>query len=247
MKTSNKLTIAALLLILVSLFFYDMMLRSSYFSGSYKDPFREFTALNFKDFKSINLSASTAANIIVQQGPFSVKVDPVAAQFVKVSQNGGTLHIDVAFPGSYENSRAEYVLIISCPSLVNFDADARYMAGDRPIIDTLSGEDFKWRPTIIRGFTLDSLAITENHASYIILTGNKIKAVNAVIGLGDGSRSNMIIKKDNQFQNVDLNILNKSQLQLHDAIIHNLKYKIADSARLIIKGALKNQLIKNNP
>lgn len=244
MKTSNKLTIAAILLILVSLVYYDLMLKTAYLSGTYKDQFKDFVALNFKDFNSINLGSSTASNVIVKQGPFSVRIEPTSAQFVKVSQQDQTLHIETAFPGNYQNSRADYVLVISCPNLVRFDADARYMAGDRQIIDTLASEDFKWRPTIIHGFTLDSLLITEKHASSVILTGNKIKVIHAVIGLSDGSRSNMVVQKDNQLQNADLNILNKSQLQLHEAIIPNLKYHLADSARLIITGALKKQLIK---
>lgn len=244
MKTSNKLTIAAILLILVSLVYYDLTLKTAYLSGAYKDRFRDFEALSFKDFKSIDLGSSTASNIIVQQGPFNVRIEPLAARFVKVSQQGETLHIETAFPGNYQNSRGDYVLIISCPNLVRFDADARYMSGDRQIIDTLASEDFNWRPSIIRGFTLDSLVITEKHASSIILTGNKIKVMHAVIGLSDGSRSNMIIQKDNQFSNADLNILNKSQLQLREAVIPNLKYQLADSARLIITGALKKQLIK---
>ena len=244
MKTSNKLTITAILVILISLVFYDLLLKASYTSGSYKDPFKDFTTLDFKNFNSIRLNASTAANIIVEQGPFRVRVDAIAAPLTKVSQNGETLNIDVAFPGSFENSRAAYVLIISCPNLKQFDADARYMAGDRPITDTLGSEDFKWRPSIIRGFVQDSLAITEKHASSIILTGNKIKSVHAIIGLKDESRSNMVISKDNEFQNLDLNLLNRSQLQLHEATIQNLKYQLADSARLILTGAAKNLLNK---
>lgn len=244
MKTSNKLTIAAVLLILVSLVYYDLMLKAGYLSGNYKDQFRDFTALNFKDFKSIDLGSSTASNIIVEQGPFSVRIEPTATRFVKVSQRNQILHIETAFPGNYENSRAEYVLIISCPNLIKFDADARYMAGDLPITDTIASADFKWRPTIIRGFTLDSLSINEKHAASIILQGNNIKFINTVIGLGEGSGSNMVILKDNKFQNADLNILNKSQLQLHNATINNLNYHLADSAKLILIGNAKKLLTK---
>ncbi|MDB5090567.1 MAG: hypothetical protein JWR09_4561 [Mucilaginibacter sp.] len=244
MKTSNKFIIAAALLIIVSLVYFDLLIRVSYQSGTYKNLYKDYVALNFKDFKSIDLDASTAANIIVKQGPFSVKMEPGAARFVRVSQKGETLYINVAFPGNFENSRADYVLIISCPALVEIDADARYMAGDRAVTDTVASADFKWRPTIIHGFTLDSLSITEKHASSIILQSNNIKFINAVIGLGEGSGSNMVILKDNRFQSANLNILNKSQLQLHEAIIPNLKYQLADSAKLIITGALKRQLIK---
>src|SRR5882757_6345842 len=74
MKTSNKLTIAAILFILVSLVYYDLMLKASYLSGTYRDQFKDYTILNFKDFNSIDLGASTAANIIVEQGPFRVRI-----------------------------------------------------------------------------------------------------------------------------------------------------------------------------
>ncbi|ASU34074.1 hypothetical protein [Mucilaginibacter xinganensis] len=244
MKTSNKLTIAAILLVLVSLVYYDLMLKASYMSGTYKDQFRDFVALNFKDFKSINLGSCTASNIIVEQGPFSVRIEPTADQFVKVSQRDQTLHIETAFPGNYQNSRAEYVLIISCPSLASIAVDSRYMSGDQLVIDTIASADFKWRPSIIRGFTLDSLLITEKHAGSVILQNNKIKGLKAVIGLEEGSGSNMVILKNNEFQDADLHILNKSQLFLHEASIPNLKYQLADSAKLIITGALKKQIIK---
>ncbi|MDF2432659.1 MAG: hypothetical protein JWP44_2290 [Mucilaginibacter sp.] len=245
MKTSNKLLLTAIIITLVSLVFYDLMLKSSYLKGDYKDPFKDYVSLNFKDFKTIDLSASTAANIILKQGPFSVRMDPSAADFVKISQNAGTLHIDAAFSGSFNNPRAAYVLVISCPDLKQFNADARYMAGDQPVIDTLASEDFKWRPSIISGFTLDSLTITEKHAASIILKGNKIRALNAVIGIDNGSRSNMTIADDNQLQSAELNILNKSQLRLNGAAINNLKYQLADSAKLISTGTSQN-LIKNN-
>jgi hypothetical protein len=244
MKTSNKLTLAAILLILVSLLFYDLMLKASYQSGSYRDPFRDYVALNFKDFKSIDLNSSSAANLIVQQGPFSVRMQPNAARFVRLSRNAGTLRIDAAFPGNYENSQADYVLVISCPTLVNFNIDSRYTAGDQQITDTVASLDFKWRPTIIRGFTLDSLSITSKHAGSIILQNNNIRSLNAVIGLIEGSGSNLVISKDNHFKNANLSILNRSQLQLHAATITNLKYQVADSARVILTGAATKSLIK---
>jgi hypothetical protein len=244
MKTSNKLTIAAILLILVSLVYYDLMLKTAYLSGTYKDQFKDFVALNFKDFNSINLGSSTASNIIVEQGPFRVRIEPATARFVKVSQHDKTLHIETAFPGNYENSRSDYVLIISCPNLARVDVDSRYMAGDQLVIDTIASADFKWRPSIISGFTLDSLLITEKHAGSVILQNNKIKTLKAVIGLEEGSGSNMVILKNNNFQDADLHILNKSQIFLHEAAIPNLKYQLADSAKLIITGALKKQLIK---
>jgi len=244
MKTSNKLAIAAVILILAAMFFYDLKLKAAYLSGDYKNPFRDFVALNFKDFNSIKLDASTAANIIVKQGPFGVKIEPNGNNYVKVTQTGSKLNIDVGFSGNYQNSRYDYVMVITCPNLVKFDADAKYMAGDLPVTDTLAGADFKWRPSIIRGFTLDSLSITAKHGSNIILTQNNIKSLKAAIGIGDGSASNMTIGTGNRFEKADLTMLNKSRLQILEASITDLKYQLADSAKLVLTGAAKKLINK---
>lgn len=244
MKTSNKLALAGIVLILVALVCFDLILKSAYFSGDYKKPFRDYVTLDFKGFNTIDLSASTAANIIVKQGPFDVKIEPFGRNYVKVTQSAGVLHIDVGFKGSYQNPRYDYVMLITCPNLVKFDADARYMAGDTQITDTLASADFKWRPSIIRGFTQDSLSITAKHASNITLTGNNIKVLKALIGINDGSASDMTIANDNRFEQADLNLLNKSRLQLQCGNILKLKYRFADSAKLIITGAAQNLMNK---
>jgi len=244
MKTSNKLAISAVILILAAMFFYDLKLKAAYLSGDYKNPFRDFVTLSFKDFNSIKLNASTAANIIVKRGPFGVKIEPNGNNYVKVTQNGGTLNIDAVFSGNYQNARYDYVMLISCPKLVNFDADAKYMSGDLLVTDTLASADFKWRPSIIRGFTSDSLSITAKHGSNIILMQNNIKDLKAVIGINDGSASDMTIGTGNRFEKADLTLLNKSRLQILEGKIPDLKYEMADSAKLIFTGAAKNLVIK---
>lgn len=244
MKKSNILVLTALIAMITALVFFDISLKDAYFSGEYKKPFRDYVPLNFKGFKSITLNSSTAANVIVRQGPFSVMMEPTAGHYVKVSQKGETLYIDAAFPGSFEDNRAEYPLVITCPVLEKFDADSRYMAGDLLVTDTVASLDFRWRPTFISGFTLDSLSITEKHAGAVILKGNKIKSLTAVIGLNERSGSNLMILKDNHFYNATLDILNRSQVKLEDADITNFKYQLADSARFIYNGASR-KLIKN--
>jgi len=243
-KKSNVLVLAAAALVIVALFFFDISLKDAYLSGEYKKPFRDYKALNFKGFKSIVLNAATAANVIVQQGDFSVKMEPAAEHFIKVSQIGDVLYINAAFPGSFEGNHADYPLVITCPVLEKFDADSRYTANNMLVTDTIASLDFRWRPSFIKGFTLDSLAITEKHAGTVILQANKIKSLKATIGLNEGSGSNLTILNDNRFENADLNILNKSQLKLQDAGIPNLKYQLADSAKLILTGAAKKLINK---
>jgi hypothetical protein len=244
MKTSIKILIAAACLVLVVLVYYDLMVRDAYRAGSYKDPYGMFTPMNFDNFDEIDLSAGTAANIIVQQGPFSIKMDPTASGFVKISQSSHMLHIDAAFPTNFYTPRSTYVLVITCPHLLKFSSDSRYLTAGKLVVDTLASEDFRWRPTIIRGFKADSMAITEQHASSLILNDNTIKSLKVTMGLGDKSRSDMVITDDNQFGKADIDIRNKSQLRLECTHIQNLTYRLADSARLIVTGATQNVIKK---
>ena len=197
MKTSNKLLFTAIIVVVISLFFYDLGMRSSFLRGDYKNPYRDFVSLNFKDFKTIDLRCETAANIIVTQGPFSVKMSPDGESFVKVSQNADTLRIASAFPHDYFGSSEPYVLVISCPNLAQLITDSRYTAGDRLVIDSLAGEDFSWRTTIVSGFKQDSLSILAQHGCTLLLKDNHIKSLNATIGVGEGCRSNLTISGDN--------------------------------------------------
>jgi hypothetical protein len=48
MKTSNKLVIAAIIVVLLSLVGYDYLLKGAYVSGKYKDPYNTFVGLKFK-------------------------------------------------------------------------------------------------------------------------------------------------------------------------------------------------------
>ena len=244
MKTSNKILIAAACLVLGALIYYDLMVREVFITGNYKDPYGTFITPDFENFDEIDLSAATAANIIVQQGPFSVKVDPTAYGFVKVSQTSHTLHIDAAFSDHFYSPLSNYVLVITCPHLLKFSSDSKYTAGGKSVTDTLGSEDFKWRPTIIEGFDGDSLLINETHASSVILKNNHIRSLKTVMGIGDKSRSNMIILNDNRIGSADLDIQNKSQLRLECMHLQNLTYRLADSARLIVNGATQNLIKK---
>jgi len=75
MKTSNKLIIVVVLVILFSLVVYDLLLKAAYMSGDYKIPYKNYVSLPWKDFDIVEVNSSTAANVQFVQGPFSVKID----------------------------------------------------------------------------------------------------------------------------------------------------------------------------
>ncbi len=78
-------------------------------------PDKDYVTLNFKDFDVIDLPSSTAANVKIIQGPFSVRIDENAKSYVKVSQEGSHLLVNACFEGNYQTTSSPYILLISCP------------------------------------------------------------------------------------------------------------------------------------
>ncbi|HEY2582862.1 MAG TPA: hypothetical protein VGI43_13700 [Mucilaginibacter sp.] len=248
MRTSNKLITAIFLLILLSLFGYDYLLKTAYLTGSYKDPYGDFESLKFKDFDTVDVISSTVANVKFIQGPFSVKIDRVARDYIKIKQQGKRLQIDVNFASSFFGNPNPYVLLISCPNLNEVNTSAIYQIGTRRVTDTVAREDWHMRQVLIDGFHQDSLNITQDFGSTIVFNNNSIGSVNALVGKSPGSGSEIIVQKTNRFQKTNFDIHNKSKLLLNDAAIQSLNYHLADSAKLIMTGAAinKEMIIKSN-
>lgn len=247
MKTSNKLILAALLLVLISLFGYDYLLKEVYVSGKYKDPYNGFTALKFKDFDSVDIVSSTAANVKFIQGPFSVRIDTNFLNYVKVKQTGKRLQINTVFESGYLYNPNPYIMVISCPKLFEVNTNATYRSNNQEVTDTIVREDWKMRQILIDGFKQDSLIIKQDYGSTVVLANNQIHIINGVIGVSKKSGSKLIIGKSNELGNVTLNIQNKSSLVLNDALIYNLNYHLADSAKLVLIGNAQNLIKNSNP
>lgn len=247
MKTSNKFLMTAAVFTLLSLGVYDLFLIAEYRSGNYTNPYRNFVALKFKDFDVLDLPSSTAANVKLMQGPFSIRIDENATGFVKVNQEGKRLQIKAAFDGNYQSTPAEYILLISCPNLSEININAGYHANNAEVTDTIVRDDWNMRRVFIDGFTQDSLHIAQDYGSSLVLANNHIRAISAVIGKSRGSGSYLIIEDNNEFNNADLSIQNNSKLFLDNAMIQNLSYQLGDNSKLIITGKAKNLLNNIKP
>src|SRR5450631_2049327 len=247
MKTSNKYLFAAAALTLLSLVVYDILLKAAYKSGSYDDPYKNFITLKFKDFDVLDLPSSTAANVKVVQGPFSIRMDENSKDYVQVSQEGTHLRIHADFEGNYQFNPNPYILLISCPKLSEVNTNAGYRANNTAVTDTIVREDWNMRQVLIEGFSQDSLHITQDYGSTIVLAKNHMRVIHAMIGLSSRSGSNLIIQNSNVFGNTTLDIRNNSKLFLEDARIQILDYRLGDNAKLIISGKARNLLNNIKP
>jgi hypothetical protein len=242
MKTSYKYLLAAAILIMSSLSVYDLLVRAEYRSENYTDPFRNFVTLNFKDFDILDIPSSTAANVKIVQGPFSIRLDKYEADFVQVNQEGKRLRIKAHFDGNYQSTSSPYILLISCPKLSEVYINAEYTANNASVTDTIVREDWNMRQVLIDGFNQDSMYISQDYGSTIVLANNNIRSISATVGKSRGSGSYLIIQNNNEFNHADLDIQDNSKLFLDNAKIQNLNYQLGDSAKLIVTGKAKNLL-----
>jgi hypothetical protein len=247
MKTSTKLIAAAIFLLLIALFTYDYLLKQEYLTGSYKIPYKNYTLLKFKDFDAADVLSSTAANVKFVQGPYSVKIDADALSYTSVKQIGNRLVITTTFEGEYRYNPYDYILIISAPNLIEVNTTATYKKnkGAQTVTDTIVREDWHMRQVLIEGFNEDSINVKQNYGSTVVFSNNHIRTLNAIVGASDSSGSKLIIQKNNRINQAGINVLNRSTFLLDGNAIHNLKYNLADSAKITFTGSSQN-IINNS-
>lgn len=249
MKTSTKILVAALLLLVSSLMFYNWQLVAQFRKGEYTDPLYNFEKLNFRNFDRIELRSSSAVNLTVVQGAFKVLANPMAHQFLEVRQEGRTLIVSARFQDHWRTVNNAPVLYVSCPTLSELEADATYFIRNDSVTDK-EVSVFNIMPTYIKGFSLDSLTIREDHAASVVLAGNKIGKLTATLGgkksegLSQDTRNgpSLVLEDNNQLTLTDLQILHQSHLSINGKNIQHLTYYLADSASLTVNGLAAHQL-----
>ena len=247
MKASSKFLLAAAVITLLSLVVYDLLLRAEYSSGNYSDPYRNFITLNCKDFDTLDLPSSTAANVKIVQGPFSIRMDQNAEDFVQLKNEGRRLQIKAGFEGNYQTTSSKYILMISCPRLSALNTNAGYWSNNAEVTDTIVREDWNMRQVLVDGFNEDSLYISQDYGSTVVLANNHIRVISAMIGKSPRSGSSLVIQDNNEFGNAQLDIQNSSKLFLDNARIQNLSIQLGDRSKLIITGKAKNLLNNIKP
>ena len=84
MKTSSKIFVATLLLLLGSLTAYNMALRHEFRQGTYKDPLHNYTTLALRDFEAVTVPSASGLKVKIVAGPFAVRVNKEAAEVLKL-------------------------------------------------------------------------------------------------------------------------------------------------------------------
>lgn len=240
MKTSNLLLLIAALVLLGSLTAYNMALRTEYKRGTYKDPLREYSYLNFKDFDEVAVPSASAGGVKIVAGPFGVRLSPGAAKYVHVSQQGRRLVVSATFPDQWHWLPGDAV-VISCPRLATLSADAEYTADGKRISDTRLEPHYR---VLVQGFGQDTMRVQANRASRIELATNRLGYLDAQTGRTPGSRTALLLNDDNHIGAASLRCDNRARLELNGLRIPSLRTQLGDSVELSLRGQALGPLVQ---
>ncbi|WP_223649536.1 hypothetical protein [Hymenobacter psoromatis] len=235
MKTSVKFLLAAALVLLASLTAYNMALRAEYLSGAYLDPLRGYAKLDFKNFEEVAIPAASVLNVKVMAGPFGVRVNPDAREFVRVRQQGGRLIVEAALPTENQGLGGGDAVVISCPQLTALTTGGEHQLNGQPHRDKLP----RWGPNtlvLVQGFTQDSLLVRQDLAGRVELTGNRLGLLRAVVGPTPGSHAGLTLTENNHIAAANLTIGHQSELTIDNVDIPKLRYQYGDSAKVTLTG-----------
>jgi hypothetical protein len=239
MKNSSKFLLAAILVLLASLTAYNMALRTEYRKGDYTDPLRGYVNLGLKNFSEVAVPASGVVGVKLVPGPFSVRLNPRATEYVQVRQQGSRLVITAAFPGQRRYFGQAATVVISCPRLASLTTDAVYNSAGKPVI----GKNF-WNgeQVLVQGFKQDSLTVRADRGSRVELAGNQLGYLGATAGASLGSHTQLQLNADNRIGAADLTLGHQSELGVSNIAIPQLRYHVADSAKVTLSGVALGSL-----
>ncbi|HEV2354749.1 MAG TPA: hypothetical protein VGR89_10925 [Puia sp.] len=238
MRTSIRLFLGSIGLLGIGLLVYDLKLMAEFRKGDYSRPFYDYERLPFTGFDRIQLNSATALTILVVKGDFDVKVNPRLTDLITVQQNGGQLEITAHFPERI-NAGPNYSLFVSCPSLRYFETSGKYYLRDQLVQGNFLWQPW-YQPTVLKGFRLDSLSIAQRNGGEVLLQDDRMRSLHALVGTG----SRLTIDQGNAIGGGDISVMDYAQLTLSDTNSLKPNRYLADSATLILSGAVAKQLLK---
>ena len=231
MKTSNKLFVAAVALVLGSLATYDAALRAEYRTGHYKDPLHNFTKQASTAFDAVEVPAGLYFKVKIEAGPAGVWVNKEATEYVRLRQHGRSLAVTLTDPQEEHFLGGQPHVIIHCPQLLQLTTDAPYPAAQRQAHRNSPGGE-----VLVRNFNQDSLRVSQRWAGTVTLESNNLRQLRAVAGAGAGSAPTLEVAGSNNIQAANLTIGYQSQLALKTRI-PQLRCHFSDSATATFGGA----------
>jgi len=240
MKKSNILVFSALAFFLCTLTAFNFIMKAEYETGHYKDPYFEFVAKGFTGFTSVEVNGASKVSVKVVQGDYQVKVNGKTQEYLQFEQQGNKLVVHLNKKDDNMKLYGDHTVLISCPTLTSLTTSGQYTYKGKPETDL--AYEYIGNKVRVHGFKLDSLQITQNHATKVELEESTIGKLSAVVGVTPGSTSLLTIDGSNKIQAATLNVNTVSGLNLHNVLIPSVAYQFSDSAKVYLTGAALTNL-----
>lgn len=239
MKTSNKLLLFALVVLLSALATYNIALKAEYNTKSYQDPYRNYVVLDYSDFEAIDVNAGDMLNVLIEPGDeHAVYLYKGNEEVVQINQEANTLQIDVTTNEKQKGLRGwgSPHLIIKTPKLHTLRANAMHTFQGEPVIHVQRQNTANWLNTTLKGFKQDSIRLELDNGVMVRLDSNELQRLHAVTGTSPESESKLLINPDNKIQQANLDIRNRSHLALINVAIPALQYTLSEKAQVELSG-----------
>lgn len=234
MKTSNKIFLAAILLLLAYMVGYDFTLKTEYEKGAYKSRFYGMSEIKLSNFNMINHKAGNMAGLHIEQGKsYGVWVDKYFKDRIKITQQGQTLNID--YIGKEVRQSGDFTgIIITCPVISQVIATTYPMPKDFKEDDEFSTSGL----VEVAGFkqTLP-LSIRSEKSISFDLTKNTLTQLDADFGNTTKDRPRLTINKNNQIETANLNLKGSTKLSLYGPAVAKPNYHFGDSIMVTLSGS----------
>jgi len=238
MKTSNKLLIAAILVIIVSMVTYDFALRAEYRKGTYKSRFYEMEKLNLEGFTILDNHVANIISVQVEYGKsYAVYMNNDLKNNLLISKNGNKLMINVADKEKPQINQYKNNVIIICPKLDQVITSPN-------IKKSIEEWDNDNGTTSITGFDQQHLILFVNQTTRINFEKNKIEHLEATVGDSLSQHAYLFIGSNNQINDAVIKVFGKNHLSIGNPKVAKSNFTISDSANVDVSGSFLNQIKK---
>lgn len=240
MKTSNKLFITALLVMLISIVFANVQLKSTYLRMKKLGPekykaehrFDNFEKVKVSRFTEIDFKAANVVSINIEYGDeAAVWMNKWNKDKFHVHQEGNKLVVDLSEAAKKEQySSHQSKITIILPKLSKFTTNH--------VAIKTKEEEYRYKEfeTWVTGFSQESLELNLNPLSKVKLQNNRLKRLNAMVGKSDAASCILSVESDNKIETLKLAVFGKSKVEILAPEIGTINHQLSDDAVVTFRG-----------
>lgn len=233
MKLSTIFIIATAVVSLGMLTAYNVSLKASYQKGGYKDRFNEMEFSSVKGLTAVQINAANKFAINIEKGEKEgLWIRDRLKGFVKVSQVGATLTIDLTDEGKKRNLNRNEDDMILFSNTLSAISTAPYFTEE----ENEGGWHHDSGDIRIKGLKVDALNLLIGKFTSIYMNHVKTGTLKATVGEIGTGEAGLTVDSANEIAFADLSVPGKSKISLLNPKIVKTRYNLSDSATVTLNG-----------